>query len=45
MSQDADDVCCCSLYGDEPIGEIESCDPNVLTYEQELIIIEECRGK
>ena len=44
MHWDVDDVCLCSLY-DKPIGEIESCDPNSLTYQQELLIIEECRNK
>lgn len=45
MTQDVDDVCYCSLYGDRPIGKVESCDPNSLSYSQELLIIEEHRGK
>ena len=44
MHWDVDDVCFCSLY-DRPIGEIESCDPNRLSYSQELLIIEEQRGR
>lgn len=44
MTQDLDDVCRCSLY-DKPIEMVESCDPNNLNYQQELLIIEECRRK
>ena len=40
MHWDVDDVCFCSLY-DIPIGGVESCDPNNLTYNQELLLIEQ----
>ena len=35
----------CMLYDEQPIGEIESCDVDGLTYNQELLIIKGNRGK
>ena len=35
----------CMLNDEHPIGDIVSCDPNNLTYNQELLLIEEIRGK
>jgi len=35
----------CMLHDEKPIGEIVSCDVDGLSYNQELLIIEESRGK
>ena len=35
----------CSLHDEKPIQEIENCNPNSLTDEQEDLIINEGRGK
>jgi len=35
----------CALQDDNPISEIENCNPNNLTDEQENLIINEGRGK
>jgi len=35
----------CMLNGERPIGEVEMCDPNVLSYNQELLVIEGRRDK
>ena len=35
----------CVYHDEKPIGEIDSCDVDGLSYNQELLIIEESRGK
>lgn len=35
----------CMLHDERPIGEIESCNANELTDEQEILIIEQGRDK